>query len=259
MVALITGAAGGIGSAVARALAAGGACVVATDLDAQGAAALADELGEVAISARADVLDEQGIDRRVPHRGDSRSAASTSSSRTPASPRARRSRRPRSSCGIATTTSSRAGTFSSPGRPRARCGRRRAAAASSSSDRRTASPPARTRRRTRPRRQPSLHLARCLAEELGPSGIRVNTVNPDAVLEGSRIWDSDWREERARAYGIPADELEEHYRARTTLKVNVTARGRRGGRAVLASPRRARQEHGQPPQRRRRRRARVPA
>ena len=58
MVALITGAAGGIGSAVARALAAGGACVVATDLDAQGAASVAAELGEVAISARADVLDE---------------------------------------------------------------------------------------------------------------------------------------------------------------------------------------------------------
>src|SRR5204862_1026124 len=68
----------------------------------------------------------------------------------------------------------------------------------------------------------SLHLARCLAEELGADRIRVNTVNPDAVLEGSRIWDSTWREERARAYGIPSEELEEHYRARTTLKVNVT-------------------------------------
>src|SRR5207253_7082554 len=66
----------------------------------------------------------------------------------------------------------------------------------------------------------SLHLARCLAEELGVDRIRVNTVNPDAVLEGSRIWDSTWREERARAYGIPSEELEEHYRARTTLKVD---------------------------------------
>ena len=42
-----------------------------------------------------------------------------------------------------------------------------------------------------------LHLARCLAEEGGADGIRVNTVNPDAVLQGSRIWDSSWREERA--------------------------------------------------------------
>jgi rhamnulose-1-phosphate aldolase/alcohol dehydrogenase len=66
-----------------------------------------------------------------------------------------------------------------------------------------------------------LHLARCLAEEGGADGIRVNTVNPDAVLQGSRIWDSSWRDERAAAYGIEPDELEEHYRKRTTLGVNI--------------------------------------
>ncbi|MDQ8045923.1 MAG: bifunctional aldolase/short-chain dehydrogenase [Solirubrobacteraceae bacterium] len=68
-----------------------------------------------------------------------------------------------------------------------------------------------------------LHLARCLAEEGGADGIRVNTVNPDAVLSGSRIWgpDSTWRKERAAAYGIAPNELEEHYRQRNTLKVNI--------------------------------------
>jgi len=68
-----------------------------------------------------------------------------------------------------------------------------------------------------------LHLARCLAEEGGGAGIRVNTVNPDAVLSGSRIWgpDSTWRKERAAAYGIRPEELEEHYRKRNTLKVNI--------------------------------------
>jgi rhamnulose-1-phosphate aldolase/alcohol dehydrogenase len=68
-----------------------------------------------------------------------------------------------------------------------------------------------------------LHLARCLAEEGGGAGIRANTVNPDAVLSGSRIWgpDSTWRKERAEAYGIEPDELEEHYRKRTTLDVNI--------------------------------------
>jgi rhamnulose-1-phosphate aldolase/alcohol dehydrogenase len=68
-----------------------------------------------------------------------------------------------------------------------------------------------------------LHLARCLAEEGGAAGIRVNTVNPDAVLSGSRIWgpDSTWRKERAAAYGIAPEELEEHYRRRNTLKVHV--------------------------------------
>ncbi len=66
-----------------------------------------------------------------------------------------------------------------------------------------------------------LHLARCLAEEGGPHGVRVNTVNPDAVIQGSRIWSSSWREERAAAYSIMPDELDEYYRARTTLGVNV--------------------------------------
>jgi rhamnulose-1-phosphate aldolase/alcohol dehydrogenase len=66
-----------------------------------------------------------------------------------------------------------------------------------------------------------IHLARCLAEEGGAFGIRVNTVNPDAVLQGSSIWSSSWREQRALTYGIRPDQLEEHYRARTTLKVNV--------------------------------------
>jgi rhamnulose-1-phosphate aldolase/alcohol dehydrogenase len=66
-----------------------------------------------------------------------------------------------------------------------------------------------------------IHLARCLAEEGGGAGIRVNTVNPDAVLQGSSIWSSAWRQQRAATYGIQPDQLEEHYRARTTLKVNV--------------------------------------
>jgi rhamnulose-1-phosphate aldolase/alcohol dehydrogenase len=66
-----------------------------------------------------------------------------------------------------------------------------------------------------------LHLGRCLAEEGGAAGIRVNSVLPDAVLSGSAIWNGTWREERARAYGIKPDELEEFYRKRTTLRVNV--------------------------------------
>lgn len=65
------------------------------------------------------------------------------------------------------------------------------------------------------------HLARCIAAEGGEYGIRVNTVLPDAVLQGSAIWGSRWREERAAAYGIEPDQLEEHYRKRTTLLVNI--------------------------------------
>ena len=66
-----------------------------------------------------------------------------------------------------------------------------------------------------------VHLARCIAAEGGEFGIRVNSVLPDAILQGSAIWDSSWREERAAAYGIAPDQLEEHYRKRTTLLVNI--------------------------------------
>lgn len=67
-----------------------------------------------------------------------------------------------------------------------------------------------------------LHLARCLAEEGAPIGVRVNVVNPDAVLAGSRIWnESSWRAERAKTYGIKPEELEEFYRQRNTLKVHI--------------------------------------
>ncbi|WFA04613.1 bifunctional aldolase/short-chain dehydrogenase [Bacillus sp. HSf4] len=66
-----------------------------------------------------------------------------------------------------------------------------------------------------------VHLARCIAAEGGAYGIRVNSVLPDAVLQGSAIWDSKWREERAAAYGIEPDRLEEHYRKRTALSVNI--------------------------------------
>jgi NAD(P)-dependent dehydrogenase (short-subunit alcohol dehydrogenase family) len=60
-----------------------------------------------------------------------------------------------------------------------------------------------------------------LAEEGGAIGVRVNVVNPDAVLQGSSIWDAGWREARAKGMGVAPDQLEEAYRQRTTLKVNV--------------------------------------
>jgi rhamnulose-1-phosphate aldolase/alcohol dehydrogenase len=66
-----------------------------------------------------------------------------------------------------------------------------------------------------------IHLARCLALEGAEFGIRVNTVNPDAVLRGSRIWTGEWREQRAAAYNMKPDELEEHYRKRSLLKLGV--------------------------------------
>jgi len=66
------------------------------------------------------------------------------------------------------------------------------------------------------------HLGRCLALEGAPEGIRVNIVNPDAVIKGSKIWDGDWRKERAASNKIDAgEELEAHYRNRSMLKRDV--------------------------------------
>ena len=66
-----------------------------------------------------------------------------------------------------------------------------------------------------------LHLARCLALEGAPFGIRVNVVNPDAVLRGSRIWQGEWAEQRAQQYGKSTEELEAVYRDRSLLKRSV--------------------------------------
>jgi NAD(P)-dependent dehydrogenase (short-subunit alcohol dehydrogenase family) len=66
-----------------------------------------------------------------------------------------------------------------------------------------------------------LHLARCLALELAGDGVRVNAVNPDAVLRGSKIWSGEWKAQRAAAYHIEEADLEELYRNRSMLKRNV--------------------------------------
>ncbi|KEO75706.1 bifunctional rhamnulose-1-phosphate aldolase/short-chain dehydrogenase [Anditalea andensis] len=62
-----------------------------------------------------------------------------------------------------------------------------------------------------------VHMSRLLAAELGPDKIRVNVVNPDAVIEGSKIWEGKWAEGRAKAYGISVEDLPAHYAKRTLL------------------------------------------
>ncbi len=62
-----------------------------------------------------------------------------------------------------------------------------------------------------------LHLSRLNAAELGTDKIRVNTVNPDAVISDSNIWAGGWAEGRAKAYGVTVDELPAYYAKRTLL------------------------------------------
>ncbi|MFZ1479550.1 MAG: bifunctional rhamnulose-1-phosphate aldolase/short-chain dehydrogenase, partial [Paracoccaceae bacterium] len=66
-----------------------------------------------------------------------------------------------------------------------------------------------------------IHLARCMALEGAPLGIRVNVVNPDAVLRGSKIWQGEWSQQRAASNKIAVGELEEHYRKRSLLQRSV--------------------------------------
>lgn len=61
------------------------------------------------------------------------------------------------------------------------------------------------------------HMARLLAAELGPEKIRVNIVNPDGVIVGSKIWEGEWAEGRAKAYGISVNELPAFYAKRNLM------------------------------------------
>lgn len=65
------------------------------------------------------------------------------------------------------------------------------------------------------------HLSRLMAAELGADKIRVNMVNPDAVISDSNIWSGGWAEGRAKAYGITVDELPAYYAKRTLLNESI--------------------------------------
>jgi rhamnulose-1-phosphate aldolase/alcohol dehydrogenase len=237
---LVTGAAGGIGSAICRNLAKNGAHIVATDIDLEGAQALANDLNALygaqrAIALKMNVTDEDdihstfmqaslafgGIDIVVNNAGLASSAAITETTLAEWNRNwnvlatgyflvAREAFRvlQQQDCGgnivfIASKNALVAG--------------KNAAAYSTA-------------------KAAEAHLARCLAEEGGAWGIRVNIVNPDAVLAGSRIWDSSWRQERAATYGIDQGQLEEHYRKRTTLGVNIFPEDIAEAVAFFASP-----------------------
>ena len=220
-VALVTGGAGGIGGAIGDALAAAGACVVAFDLDLAGAEEAVAAYGDAGLAVSGDVTSEDAVAAAfaaaVERFGGRRHR------RLQRGRRVERRARGHDARGMgAQPPHPRHGLL--PRRPRRRsgCSRPRAAAARSCSSRpRTRSWPARTRRPTpRPRPRSSISPAawpRRAAPTASASTRSTRTRCCRARASGAR----SWRQERADAYGIEPDELEEYYRRRTTLGVNI--------------------------------------
>jgi NAD(P)-dependent dehydrogenase (short-subunit alcohol dehydrogenase family) len=82
-----------------------------------------------------------------------------------------------------------------------------------------------------------LTLARALAKELGPFGIRVNSICPDAVLEGSYIWreGGDYRRGTEKRYGLTSDEIPDYYVRRCALKRSILPEDISAGACYLVS------------------------
>jgi rhamnulose-1-phosphate aldolase/alcohol dehydrogenase len=223
-IAFVTGGAGGIGKATAARLMQEGACVVIADIDEEGLAAATDELGafgkdfvrpvrlnvteeaEVAAAFAESALEFGGIDILVSNAGISSSAPIEETELSMwnrnldilvkgyflVSREAFRTFKQQQIGGNIVFIASKNGLAASPNAA-AYCTAKAA----------------------------EIHLARCLALEGAEHQIRVNTVNPDAVLRGSKIWTGEWREQRAAAYSMKPGELEEHYRKRSMLKRSV--------------------------------------
>jgi rhamnulose-1-phosphate aldolase/alcohol dehydrogenase len=83
-------------------------------------------------------------------------------------------------------------------------------------------------------------LARVLALEAAPYGIRVNILSPDAVFRDSGLWSEEVRRERAQAHGVPPEKLQDFYRVRNLLRIEVRAEDVAEAALFLASDRASR-------------------
>jgi rhamnulose-1-phosphate aldolase/alcohol dehydrogenase len=221
-VALVTGGGSGIGAATARRLASEGACVVVADLDAATAGAVASEIGgaDLAVHVRADVRSEDdvrqavtcavlafgGIDLVVNNAG--LSVAKSLLETTLADWELQHSVMSRGSF-LVSREAARVMIDQELGGDIVYIVSKNAVFAGPSNVAYSAT------------KADQAHQVRLLAAELGQYGIRVNGVNPDAVVRGSGIFASGWGAQRAALYGVSEDKLGEFYAGRTLLKREV--------------------------------------
>ncbi len=221
-IAVVTGAAGGIGRAIAERLVAEGACVVIADLDAEKASAVAAELGskDVAIGVATDVTDEEqvralmrdtflafgGVDLLVNNAGlvASKSLVETTTQDWDllhnvmargsflVSREAAKAMIAQSMGGDIVYIASKNSVFAGP---------TNVAYSAAKAD--------------------QAHQVRLLAAELGEHGIRVNGINPDGIVRNSGLFSGGWGAKRAATYGVPEEKLGEYYASRTLLGLEV--------------------------------------
>jgi rhamnulose-1-phosphate aldolase/alcohol dehydrogenase len=236
-IALVTGAAGGIGKAIAVRLAAEGACVVIGDLDAGKAQAAAEEIGntDVVVGIAADVTDEAavqaavdatllafgGIDIVINNAGLSLSKSLLDTTVADwdlqhnvmakgsflVSRAAAKALIEQKLGGDIVYISSKNSLFAGPNN---------IAYSATKAD--------------------QAHQVRLLAAELGDHGVKVNGINPDGVVRGSGIFAGGWGAKRAEVYGVPEEELGKYYASRTLLKREVLPENVANAVFVLCSP-----------------------
>ncbi|GAC1488281.1 MAG: bifunctional rhamnulose-1-phosphate aldolase/short-chain dehydrogenase [Pseudarthrobacter sp.] len=235
-IALVTGAASGIGKAIATRLAAEGACVVIADLNQENAQKVAEELGgsDVAVGVQADVTDEAqvaaainaavlafgGVDLVVNNAGLSISKPLLETTEKDwdlqhnvmakgsflVAKAAAKVMIAQGMGGDIIYISSKNSVFAGPNN---------IAYSATKAD--------------------QAHQVRLLAAELGEYGIRVNGINPDGVVRGSGIFAGGWGAKRAAVYGVEEEKLGEYYAQRTLLKREVLPEHVANAAAVLTS------------------------